>query len=99
MCILGVLSHDEENQIISIFNNKEAMDDFSVVMSYYEIASNNYSLSAGQYFEVKIDRSDITSEQFSIKMREITESFDELFKQSKELETNIKTQLAGLKYE
>ena len=47
-----VLSHDEENQIIETFNAKEAVDDFSEVMSYEDIAAKNYSLSAGQYFEV-----------------------------------------------
>jgi len=50
-----VLSNEEEQKIIDTFNNKKAVDDLSVVVSYDDIATKNYSLSAGQYFEVKIE--------------------------------------------
>jgi type I restriction enzyme M protein len=50
-----LLSEAEEDRIIAVFNGKEAVEDFSVVVSYDEIAAKNYSLSAGQYFEVKIE--------------------------------------------
>jgi len=67
-----VLTPDEEQQIISTFNNKEAVDDFSVVVSYEDIQNKNYSLSAGQYFEVKIEYTDITHEEFESKMKGFT---------------------------
>ncbi|MEA1923655.1 MAG: class I SAM-dependent DNA methyltransferase, partial [Pseudomonadota bacterium] len=63
-----VLKPEEEQRIIDVFNAKEAQDDFSVVVSYDEIAAKNYSLSAGQYFEVKIEYVDITPEEFAAKM-------------------------------
>ncbi|MBY7854860.1 type I restriction-modification system subunit M [Vibrio fluvialis] len=94
-----VLTADEEQQIIDVFNAKEAVEDFSVAVSYDEIAAKNYSLSAGQYFDVKIEYVDITPEQFADKMQGFTSSLDSLFSQSRELETEIKKQLAGLKYE
>ncbi|MGY0588192.1 MAG: HsdM family class I SAM-dependent methyltransferase [Paraglaciecola chathamensis] len=94
-----VLTPDEEQQIIDVFNAKEAVEDFSVVVSYDEIEAKNYSLSAGQYFDVKIEYVDITPEQFVEKMQVFTSSLDSLFAQSRELETEIKKQLAGLKYE
>ncbi|MFN5516182.1 MAG: class I SAM-dependent DNA methyltransferase, partial [Cyanobacteriota bacterium] len=50
-----VLTEAEENQIIETFNAKRALVDFSVVVSYEQIAAKNFSFSAGQYFEVKID--------------------------------------------
>ena len=50
-----VLTKAEEQQIIDVFNAKEAVDDFSVVVSYDDIKNKNYSLSAGQYFEVKFE--------------------------------------------
>jgi type I restriction enzyme M protein len=94
-----VLSYGEENQIINTFNNNEAVDDFSVVVSYDDIAAKNYSLSAGQYFEVKIEYEDISHEQFSEKMKNFTLSLDKLFQQSNETEIEIIKQLSGLKYE
>lgn len=94
-----VLTVDEEQQIIDVFNAKETIEDLSVAVSYDEIEAKNYSLSAGQYFDVKIEYSDITPEQFTEKMQGFTDNLDSLFSQSRELETEIKKQLAGLKYD
>lgn len=94
-----VLTPEEEQQIIDVFNNKWTEEDFSVAVSYDEITAKNYSLSAGQYFEVKIDYVDITAEQFAEKMQGFTSNLDSLFNQSRELEVEIKKQLTGLKYE
>ncbi|EMK6841533.1 TPA: SAM-dependent DNA methyltransferase [Vibrio cholerae] len=94
-----VLTPEEEQQIIDVFNNKWTEEDFSVAVSYDEIAAKNYSLSAGQYFEVKIEYVDITAEQFAEKMQCFTSNLDSLFNQSRELEVEIKKQLTGLKYE
>ncbi|EJL6399053.1 SAM-dependent DNA methyltransferase [Vibrio navarrensis] len=94
-----VLTPEEEQQIIDVFNNKWTEEDFSVAISYDEITAKNYSLSAGQYFEVKIEYADITAEQFAEKMQGFSSNLDSLFKQSRELEVEIKKQLAGLKYE
>lgn len=94
-----VLTPAEEQQIIEAFNQKQAHEDFSVVVSYEDIINKNYSLSAGQYFDVKIEYVDITPEEFSAKMQGYTQKLDELFKESHTLEEEIKKQLAGLKYE
>lgn len=94
-----VLSGSEEDSIIDTFNSKEAVEDFSVVVSYDEIAAKNYSLSAGQYFDVKIEYSDLTPAQFAAKMKGFTNQLDALFNESVGLEQKIKKQLAGLRYE
>ena len=94
-----VLSANEEQRIIDTFNAKVAVDDFSAAVSYDEIDAKNYSLSAGQYFDVKIEYFDITAKQFAEKMLSFTSNLDSLFAQSRELEAEIKKQLAGLKYE
>jgi len=94
-----LLSHAEEEQIISTFNAKEAVDDFSVVVNYEDIKEKNYSLSAGQYFEVKIEYVDITQDEFEKKLSSFTDTLDSLFSESKEIEFNINQQLSGLKYE
>ncbi len=94
-----VLTEAEEQQIINTFNQKEAVDDFSVVVSYDDIKAKNYSFSAGQYFEVKIEYVDITAEEFEAKMKGFTDNLDGLFAESRALEGEIKKQLGGLGYE
>lgn len=94
-----VLSHDEEDKIINTFNNKQQVEDFSVVVSYDEIKAKNYSLSAGQYFEVKIEYVDITPEEFQAKLKGFEENLSQLFAESKDLEKEIANNLKGLKYE
>jgi type I restriction enzyme M protein len=92
-----VLHEDEEDRIIQTFNSRKAVDDFSVVVSYADIAAKNYSLSAGQYFEVKIEYVDITPEEFAAKMKGFTNNLNTLFADSRKLEQEITRQLAGLK--
>lgn len=94
-----VLTKEEEQRICEVFNNKWSEEDFSVVVSYDDIAGKNYSFSAGQYFDVKIEYTDMTPEQFAVKMKGFTENLESLFSQSCELEAEIKKQMAGLKYE
>jgi type I restriction enzyme M protein len=94
-----LLSHEEEQKIINTFNKHEAVEDFSVVVSYDEIKEKNYSFSAGQYFDVKIEYTDITTAEFAAKMKSFQTNLDILFAESKELEKEIQKQLKGLKYE
>lgn len=94
-----VLATEEEEKVIAAFNEKEAVDDFSVVVDYDEITAKNYSLSAGQYFEVKIEYVELTSAEFKEKMQGFSDNLERLFAESAGLEKEIKKQLAGLKYE
>ena len=92
------LSPEEETRIVTTFNAREAVEDFSVVLSYEQIAEKNYSFSAGQYFDVKIEYTDITAAEFTAKMKAFESNLDTLFAESKNLETEIKKQLGGLSY-
>jgi type I restriction enzyme M protein len=94
-----VLTPKEEDEIIKTFNAHQAKEDFSVVVSYEQIKEKNYSFSAGQYFEVKIEYTDITAQEFATKMKTFESNLNELFAQSKTLEKEIQQQLKGLKYE
>ena len=58
-----------------------------------------YSLSAGQYFDVKIEYIDITEEEFNKKIEEYTTNLEKLFAEGKTLEDEIKNNLKELKYE
>jgi type I restriction enzyme M protein len=94
-----LLSHEEEQKIINTFNQHEAIEDFTVVVSYEQIKEKNYSFSAGQYFEVKIEYTDISPAEFEAKMNGFKANLDSLFAESKTLEKEIQQQLNGLKYE
>jgi type I restriction enzyme M protein len=94
-----VLSEVEEQQIIDVFNAKKIKEDFSVVVSYEDIRAKNYSLSAGQYFEVKIEYTDITANEFASKINSFESNLETLFAESKSLEKEIQSNLKGLKYE
>ena len=94
-----VLRPSEEEQIIRTFNDHQAVEDFSVVVSYEQIAEKNYSFSAGQYFDVKIEYVDITPAEFEAKMSDFRSNLEKLFAESRELEGEIVKQLKGVKYE
>ena len=93
-----VLSREEEQKICNTFTHKQAVEDFSVLVGYDEIKAKNYSLSAGQYFEVKIDYVDISADEFVQKMAGFSADLDKLFTESAELEKEIKDRLAMLKF-
>jgi len=94
-----VLTKKEEQRIIDTMNQKLAQEDFSVVVSSKDVIAKNYSLSAGQYFEVKIKYTDITPEEFATKMKTFENNLSELFAESKILEKEIQNNLKNSRYE
>ena len=92
------LNDDEIERIVTTFLNKEAVDDFSVAVTYDEIKEKGYSLSAGQYFDIKIDYVDITEEEFNQRMNDYKQTLTQQFEESHRLETEIMKQLNSLKF-
>ena len=91
-----LLSADEEQRIIDTFNTKTPLEDFSIVVGYDEIEAKNYSLSAGQYFDIKIDHDEMTQEEFQKKLFNHQTTLNSLFEKSHHLESEIQTHLGGL---
>lgn len=92
------LADGEIDNIIHAFNKKEAIEDFSVVVSFDEIKEKGYSLSAGQYFDIKIDYVDITEDEFNARMANYKTTLSEQFAESRRLEAEIMRQLDSLKF-
>lgn len=92
-----VLTLNEEEQIIDAFNNKVSIDDFSVIVSYIELEKKKYSLSAGQYFEIKIDFNAISEIEFKTRLNGIEDELQNLFSKSNQLELQIQSLLNDLK--
>ena len=91
-----ILRDDEIESIIDTFCNQKVIDDFSVVVSYEQLEEKKYSFSAGQYFEVKIEYNDISSEEFVATMKKYQVELKNLFERSHELENSILTSLQEL---
>lgn len=92
------LRDDEVDLIVSTFRECKAVDDFSVAVTYDEIKEKGYSLSAGQYFDIKIDYVDITEEEFTARMDSYRQTLTEQFAESHRLEEEIMRQLDSLKF-
>lgn len=94
-----VLSNEEVKKIEDTFINQGVIDDFSVSVSYEEIEAKNYSLSAGQYFKVKIEYVELSQEEFKQRMMAYNTRLQQLFSEGKALEKEIKERLEELRYE
>ncbi len=92
------LNDDEITKIIDTFRNKEAVNDFSVAVTYEEIKGKKNSLSAGQYFDIKIEYIDITEEEFNQRMADYKQTLSEQFAESHRLEEEIIKQLDALNF-
>lgn len=67
-------------------------------VSYDEIKEKGYSLSAGQYFDIKIDYVDITEEEFNNRMANYKAELSRQFAESHRLEEEIMKQLDALHF-
>ena len=93
-----VLSAEEVKRIEDTFIHQEVVDDFSVSVSYEEIEAKNYSLSAGQYFEVKIEYVELSEAEFNNRMLAYATRLNQLFAEGKCLEQSIKESLGEINY-
>lgn len=89
----------EINQIVNTFLNKEKVEDFSVAVTYDEIIEKKYSLSAGQYFDVKIEYVELSQDEFVQKMHAYQIKLQEYFEEGTKLQNEIMRQLNKVKYE
>lgn len=92
------LRDNEIDLIVNTFRNKEAVEDFSVAVTYDDIKEKGYSLSAGQYFDIKIDYVDITEDEFNTRMANYKEELSRQFAESHRLEEEIMKQLDALQF-
>lgn len=89
----------EIDQIVETFLNKDAVEDFSVAVTYDEIIAKKYSLSAGQYFDVKIEYVELTQDEFTERMNMYQTKLQEYFNEGAKLQNEIMEQLKKVKYE
>lgn len=94
-----LLSFEDEEKIIRTINGNEVIEDFSIVVENEKIKSKSYSFGAGQFFDTKIEYSDLTPEEFNDKMVGFKRKLEEYFKESEAVEKQILKNFSLLDYE
>lgn len=94
-----VLRPDELDKIVNTFINHEIEEDFTVSVTYDDIKNKNYSLSAGQYFDVKIEYVELSNEEYNNKIQSMKTELTNLFENDENLKKDILNVLKDLKYE
>lgn len=90
------LSQDEIDKIVDTFNSRKPVEDFSVVVSHDDIKKKGYSLSAGQYFDVKIEYEDISNEEFNERINSYKEKIHLLQLKDADVYSELSKQLDKL---
>lgn len=93
-----VLSEADINKIITNFNTRKEEEDFSVLVTHEQIKEKNYSFSAGQYFDIKINYVDITEDEFNQRIADYKSTLAQQFAESHRLEEEIMKQLECLHF-
>ena len=90
------LSAAEIEKIVRTFLDAKPEDGFSVVVSHEEIAKKGYGLSAGQYFDVKIEHVDISAAEFQKRIADFSSALAEMSKEGAALDKAIAANLKKL---
>ena len=93
-----VLKNSEVLLIEEAFIGGKEVDDFSIKVSYNDIIDKNYSFSAGQYFDVKIEFAQLSEDEFNNKISVSKEKLTQLFSEGERLEKEIFSKLEDIKY-
>ena len=91
------LRTEEIEKIVTTFRKKKTVEDFSVAVTYKDIKEKGYSLSAGQYFDIKVEYVEITPEEFKAKIKGFAKELEALSAQGVELDNQILKNLKGMK--
>lgn len=93
-----VLRDNEISMIEDSFIHMNKIENFSALVSYEDIANKNYSFSAGQYFDVKLEYEELTEEEFDKKIRNYICDLNAMFEKGNSLNKQILDELKDVKY-
>ena len=92
-----VLNKEDEDYIVNNINSRTIISDISVEKDIETISKKNYSLCAGQYFDISLPITKISAAE----LKERTEQYDvdlrELFGKTETLRNNVINSLGGIK--
>lgn len=84
-----ILNKEEIEKIKNTFINKVIEEEFSIIVDTNRICKKNYSLSAGQYFEIKIDCEKMTPDEFNNYIMNKSHNLNTLFNEAISLQDKI----------
>ena len=93
-----VLSADDEQYIIETFKKHVPVDGLASVPEYEDMEERDFSFSAGQYIDVKIEYTPITSEQFMERMDAFSSKFSRMSVEGARLDAEIQRQMGKLRH-
>lgn len=93
-----VLRKFEEEQIIEAFTDSP-QEDFSVRPEYARIIEKKYSFSAGEYFDVKLEYTNMTSAEFNQKKTDYEDDLRALADEGAKMDEEILNQLSRISHE
>lgn len=94
-----VLSDEEISSIIDTFNACQSVDDLCIAVTEERIKEKKYSFSAGQYYDVKIEYTELTPDEFTEKMQGFQSRLSAMFAEGLKLEKEINDGLGRIRYE
>ena len=90
------LRQDEIETIVTAFNSCKSIPGLSVAVPYEDIANRKYALAAGQYFDVKIARREISASDFKAQMAAINSDIKDMITTARTLAEIITNELSTL---
>lgn len=94
-----ILNLAEIEEIVNIFNNKIEKENLSILVNYAEFKDRHYSFSAGQYFDVKMETSDITTEEFDSETNKFLNEIKLLIHSRNIMEEQLKSDIIKVNYD
>lgn len=89
----------EINQIVDTFLNKKEVKNLSSIVTFDEIIDKNYSLAAGQYFEIELETIEITKEEFNQRITISLNNLSKYYEEGKCLTNEILKTLGEINYD
>lgn len=89
----------EIEQIVEAFRGRMNVEALSIVVNYPEIQEKNYSLSAGQYFDIRINYSPLTVDEFELFLQDHKHRLELLMNESDTLRAQLFDGLDNLRFD
>jgi len=94
-----ILSRDEEQLIVNVINDFKNEENFSIIVSYEKLKIKKCTLSAGHYFEVKLNFKDISEKEFNQRIDDYKNEIERLLDESRAIDKEINSNLKLVKHE
>ena len=93
-----ILSEKDTTCVVNYFMDSIEADKFSIIVPVEDVERKNYSLAAGQYFEVEIEYEPMNEAEYTERVSSIAGRLNELFSKGKLIEKEIQEKLEKLQY-